>query len=331
MSNVTPKISIVVPVFNAGQRFIKCMDTLVNQTLREIEIILVLDCPTDGTDKIAKEYASKDGRILIIENKTNLHIGNSRNEGLKIAKGEYIGFSDHDDYRELTMYEELYKVAKQKDFEIVLGTNNYFNPEITITPIENDLTGQDLRKFILSDLILDGNEKYLIPIATNVHPNIYKTSFLIENNLLFADTNMFSPEDRIFQIMCIVSSQNITFVKEKFYYHLLHSQSAVHEKQYKSCKTRANGKRLIYDYLIKKNCYDEYSVFFLESVKKEFTDCLLNAFYSDKDIVTFLKNRKFLKSFPFTKEAFQKAKYSVKKYRLGGKISRRIVFLLMNL
>ena len=94
---MTPKVSIIVPIYNAGKFLEKCLDTLVNQTLKDIEIILVLDCPTDGSDRIAREYAEKDPRIRLIVNEQNLNIGLSRNEGLKIARGEYIGFSDHDD------------------------------------------------------------------------------------------------------------------------------------------------------------------------------------------------------------------------------------------
>ena len=90
---MTPKVSIIVPIYNAGKFLEKCLDTLVNQTLKDIEIILVLDCPTDGSDRIAREYAEKDPRIRLIVNEQNLNIGLSRNEGLKIARGEYIGFS----------------------------------------------------------------------------------------------------------------------------------------------------------------------------------------------------------------------------------------------
>lgn len=106
---MTPKVSIIVPIYNAGKFLEKCLDTLVNQTLKDIEIILVLDCPTDGSDRIAREYAEKDPRIRLIINEQNLNIGLSRNEGLKIARGEYIGFSDHDDWRELDMYENYTK------------------------------------------------------------------------------------------------------------------------------------------------------------------------------------------------------------------------------
>ena len=80
---MTPKVSIIVPIYNAGKFLEKCLDTLVNQTLKDIEIILVLDCPTDGSDRIAREYAEKDPRIRLIINEQNLNIGLSRNEGLK--------------------------------------------------------------------------------------------------------------------------------------------------------------------------------------------------------------------------------------------------------
>ena len=116
----TPKVSIIVPVYNAGSYFSKLLDSLTGQTLKEIEIILVLDCPTDGSDRVAEEYAARDGRIVLVRNRENLHVGFSRNEGLKIARGEYIGFCDHDDWVEPEMLEELYKKAKEEDADMVI-------------------------------------------------------------------------------------------------------------------------------------------------------------------------------------------------------------------
>lgn len=81
----------------------------------------MLDCPTDGTDKVVEEYALKDDRIVVVHNERNLHVSGSRNEGLKVAHGEYIGFSDHDDYRDLRMYELLYEKAKSENAEIVVS------------------------------------------------------------------------------------------------------------------------------------------------------------------------------------------------------------------
>ena len=127
-----PLVSIIVPVYNAGEHLRPCLDTLVNQTLREIEIICVLDCPTDGSDKTVEEYAAKDNRIVVIRNEQNLNIGESRNVGLRATRGEYIGFSDHDDSRELDMYEKLYNTAEKGAKSIV------FSGEIVETVLNHE-------------------------------------------------------------------------------------------------------------------------------------------------------------------------------------------------
>ena len=116
---VEPLVSVIVPIHNAGKYLYKCLDSLVNQTLRDIEIIAVLDCPTDGSDKVVEKFAANDSRIKIVRNKANLHIGNSRNEGLKVARGKYIGFSDHDDYSDPRMYEVLYRKAEEENLDLV--------------------------------------------------------------------------------------------------------------------------------------------------------------------------------------------------------------------
>ena len=85
--NERPLVSVIVPIYNAGKYLYKCLDSLVNQSLRDIEIIAVLDCPSDGSDKIVEEFAAKDSRIKIVSNKENQHIGKSRNVGLKFARG----------------------------------------------------------------------------------------------------------------------------------------------------------------------------------------------------------------------------------------------------
>ena len=154
---MTPKVSIIVPIYNAGKFLEKCLDTLVNQTLKDIEIILVLDCPTDGSDRIAREYAEKDPRIRLIINEQNLNIGLSRNEGLKIARGEYIGFSDHDDWRELDMYEKLYQKAREDQADIAISNFDSIYPDRIIPhPYYPDCPNQEqLKQEIFSHLIGD--------------------------------------------------------------------------------------------------------------------------------------------------------------------------------
>ena len=326
-----PKVSIIVPVHNAGERLYKCLDTLVNQTLREIEMILVLDCPTDGSDRIAEEYAAKDDRIVILKNTENLHIGQSRNRGLEMARGEFIGFSDHDDYRELNMYETLYREAKIDDSDLVVGVNFYFDKRVTISKIPDNLSVSEKKDFLLQDLIADGDDESAIPVATNVHPNLYKTSFLRKEKIVFADTRQYSPEDRIFQIHCLLYAEKIRIVSDRFYYHILHESSAVNDSNYKSCFTRAKGKELIYNLLKESGCFDVYKDFFYSSVKKEFTECLLNSLIFSGKISVFKRDRAYLKSFPFCYDAFCKAHFSYRKYRPGGKISRFVIILLMKI
>ena len=163
MMNSEVKVSIILPVYNAGEHLRRCLDTLINKTLKEIEIIVVLDCPTDNSDKIVKEYAVNDSRIKIVENKVNLHIGESRNRGLEVASGEYIGFSDHDDYRELNMYEELYNNAKENNSDVVLsGYGSDSHGEISSTIYLDNPSLDFLRKLLIGGYGVGEEWKFFI-------------------------------------------------------------------------------------------------------------------------------------------------------------------------
>ena len=113
------KISVVIPVYNVEPFIKQCLDSLINQTLKEIEIILVDDCSTDSSGEICDEYAAKDNRVVVIHNKKNIRQGLSRNKGIEIAKGEYIGFVDPDDWVDLDFFEKLYNTAKKNNSDIV--------------------------------------------------------------------------------------------------------------------------------------------------------------------------------------------------------------------
>ncbi len=331
MNKTAPKVSVIVPVYNAGERFFKCMDTLVNQSLRELEIILILDCPTDGTDKKAKEYAAKDNRIVIIENKTNLHIGNSRNEGIKVAQGEYIAFSDHDDYRELTMYEELYNCAVKEKSDVVLGTSICTGDQNEVLNFPSNLNHEELRDFAIKNLLAAGDDDNPTPLAAYIHPNLYKTNLIIENNVFFVDTLKATPEDIIFQVQVLFYSQKTSFYSKNLYYHIIHNSSTGSDIYYKLPELRSNGKDILYHFLINNSSYNQFKMFFLEGVKKDFTNNLLEFLVMNKNIKSFLKTRKHFKSYPFTKEAFIKAKYSLGRFRMGGRMLRWILIQWMKI
>lgn len=118
-------VSIIVPVYNAEKYLVKCLDSVVNQTLKNVEIILVDDGSTDGSSEICKTYAEKDERIIYFK-KENEGLAAARQDGIERASGEYIGFVDSDDWLELNMYERMYSVAKEENADVVF-CNAFFD------------------------------------------------------------------------------------------------------------------------------------------------------------------------------------------------------------
>lgn len=115
------KVSVIIPVYNTSKYLNKCLDSVCNQTLKDIEIICINDCSADNSLEILKEYASKDERIKIIDFKENKGAAAARNAGIDIACGEYIGFVDSDDFVDLDFYEKLYNAAVENDADAAKG------------------------------------------------------------------------------------------------------------------------------------------------------------------------------------------------------------------
>ena len=118
MKDVT-KVSIIVPVYNVEKYIDKCLDSLVNQTLKDIQIIIVNDGSKDDSIKIIKEYQEKYGNKIKYLEKENGGLSDARNYGIPYAEGEYIAFLDSDDYIEKNAYEEMYNIAKKEEADMV--------------------------------------------------------------------------------------------------------------------------------------------------------------------------------------------------------------------
>lgn len=239
---MTPKVSVIVPVFNAGERLCQCLDSLINQTLKEIEIIIVLDCPTDGSDKVAEHYASKDSRIKLIRNRENLNIGFSRNEGLKIAQGEYVGFSDHDDYCEPQMFEHLYRNATDRDADIVIsdiGEDINGMKHTTGFPENSDNFRESyLRSLINGSPFKRGTRSF--DNCNSIWNQIYRRTFLQENNVTFSDNRVVTYEDSLFLIKAYSLAKSVSYIPETLYYHVETGENEYHSYGYRSiAKVRA--------------------------------------------------------------------------------------------
>ncbi len=116
-----PKISVIIPIYNAQNYLERCLDSVLNQTLKDIEILCIDDCSTDKSLDILNRYEQKDNRIKVFKNKTNLGESAARNVGLDNATGEYIAFVDNDDKIDLNFYEKLYDKAIKTNADIVKG------------------------------------------------------------------------------------------------------------------------------------------------------------------------------------------------------------------
>ena len=121
-----PKVSVIVPVYNVEKYLEKCVNSLVNQSLESIEIILVDDGSTDGSGKICDDFAEKYESVIAVHQK-NAGQGQARNQGLSLAKGEYIGFVDSDDWVDLNYYEELYNLCNKNDLDMCVCERQVFN------------------------------------------------------------------------------------------------------------------------------------------------------------------------------------------------------------
>ena len=128
MVNFVVKLSVIVPCYNVEEYLGECLDSIINQTFRDIEIVCINDGSTDNTLDILNSYAKKDDRIKII-NQTNQGLSMSRNMGLKNVTGEYVTFIDSDDYFELTAFEETLKIVDKKSLDLLIFKLINFNDE----------------------------------------------------------------------------------------------------------------------------------------------------------------------------------------------------------
>lgn len=256
-----PKVSIIIPVYNAGRYFEKCLESLVNQTLKEIEIILVLDCPTDGSDKIAEEFVTIYSNIKLIYNEENIHTGLSRNKGIAIARGEYIGFHDHDDYSEPEMYERLYNKAKEKDLEVA---------RCNFTCIYTSKSGNKEEQYKYPGISASISDRSWIydyvsgdKVSCVIWNHIYKADFIKKYNLQFLDSRSVCSEDSIFFMEVYDKVNRFGTIPDYLYYHVFHANNTGKGYNYRSVKNRVSFFEEIHSFLKEKNISEERSLNFL--------------------------------------------------------------------
>ncbi len=222
------KISVIVPVYNVEDYLIECLTSIINQTLKEIEIICIDDCGTDNSINILKEYAKKDDRIRIISHKENKGLGPARNTGIKESKGEYISFIDSDDYISRDYLENLYNTIIKYDTDIVSTINikRVVGEAISLYSININKYLSIFQKIfnknhfegISNANIKDEKENtknYPFVVAWN---KLYKRSFLLDNDLFFMDIKKGSEDEDFYQRL-LLNSPSISYNHKSIYYY----------------------------------------------------------------------------------------------------------------
>jgi len=227
-----PKVSIIIPIYNTKLYLKECIESVLHQTLQQIEIICVNDGSTDGSEKIVEEAARQDQRVKLISRK-NGGLGKARNTGLDDANGEYCYFLDSDDKIKPSAMEMLYQKAKQDDLDILFfGGNCFYNesiPEVLQVYQKEKLIWERSRKTdvlkgekLFADFQLD--RIFVSPVQLQ----LFRRQYLLDNHLKFAEG--FIHEDLIFTFEAAIKAQRVKCIRDALFERRLRADSIVTSK-----------------------------------------------------------------------------------------------------
>lgn len=246
----SPLVSIVVPVYNSEKTISICLDSLISQTFRDIEIICVNDCSKDNSLQVLNEYASKDSRIVVINHEENMNAGGARNSGIKAAKGEYVCFVDNDDWLRLDALELLSKEIEPGVTEMVTAD--------WITYYSED--SQIVNKNLPSNSEFNECLEYVCMFGFRMLGTLYKRSLFIDNNLYFPERVFY--EDNAIGLSLFCLSRNFKYVEEPLYYYASAPNSVTSSASLRKAIDRIMTTELYIANLKRLNLYDSYKPLF---------------------------------------------------------------------
>ena len=293
-----PKISIIVPIYNTNQYLNECLISLQNQTLKDIEIICINDGSTDNSLDIIMKFIN-DNRFIII-NKGNSGYGDSMNQGLNFANGEYIGIVESDDFVDIEMFKSLYKYTTIGKIDLI-RSNYFFYWE------------ENKKEFFYFDYLKNSYNKLfnitdfpeILFISPSIWAGIYNKNFLIKNNIKFLSTPGASYQETSFSFKTLYKSKNILFTNDSFYYY---RQTNLNSSMNNKSLTKSifiNKEFYEIDKFFKKDLnlfYQIEKVYNTKKIKTLFWNLKRNENkgeyfkYFYKDVFEILKNQKFLYS-----------------------------------
>lgn len=221
-----PKVSVIVPVYNTEQFIKKCVDSLLKQTLEDIEFILVDDGSLDNSAFICDEYARLDSRVKVIH-KENGGLSSARNAALDICEGEYVGFVDSDDFVEPTMFEELYNSAVKNNSDIsICALSKFYKGESVkkMLPFDKELyKGREILEYFLVPLLGDNSNEKVQGLEGFVCRQLFKKEII--GNIRFKSEREYFAEDVMFDFDIYPLCKTISVVNKPLYFYRYNGDS----------------------------------------------------------------------------------------------------------
>ena len=289
------KVSVIIPVYNVEEYLTECLDSIVNQSLKELEIICIDDCSTDGSYNILLDYAKKDNRFKVLKTDINSGQAAARNLGIKKAIGEYISFIDPDDYVNLNYMENLYNTAKKYNSDIVntlnivvKSNNNYYfsypNSKQILEAIKNK---KDYESNISIRNINDFSSSMITYHSWN---KLYKNNFLKNNILYFHEEGKPYSEDADFNNRLLLHNPKASFNNSSIYYYRYRESSTTksHSNNILKCISYLNNSINYY-----KNNKKELLLELYPKICANLIECFLHSTDENK-IISYNEVNKFM-------------------------------------
>jgi len=248
-----PKISVIIPVYNAEKTVVRCVDSLLNQTLQDMEVIIIDDHGQDESIKIIQNHIAEHPRknmFRFAETAVNSGPGEARNIGLQLAKGEYVAFVDSDDWVENEMYATLYETAIEHSAELCYSYVFFENFDESKRRISKTIP--------VPQGLLDDKTKrdFLENFRCHFWVYIYRRDFLSKFNIVFSPEK--GVEDNYFLTCCVLCAERISYVNRPFYHYVYYPNSLSNRKNETLYLDKLTVFGRLFDFAKTHNLYENY-------------------------------------------------------------------------
>ncbi|MBR7132413.1 MAG: glycosyltransferase family 2 protein [Clostridia bacterium] len=302
-------VSIVVPVYNCEAYLNRCIDSLVNQTYKNLEIILVDDGSSDNSPFLCDEWSKNDRRVKVIH-KINAGAGMARNTGVEHATGEYIFFVDSDDYLDLTTVEKCISKSQETSADLIIFGKNECYENGTVKPIPINPEKTFYKDNDITETILPGLFTYKIGVGISVWGKMFRLGLITQNNVSFCSEREIFSEDAYFTLEIFNFISSIAILKENLYFYCKNDNSYTQKIKTNHQilndlflqKSIALCERNSYPSAVKMCVYARYQMFALAGMKQIINTrlpakekyTLINSFFKNKTLKSTLTNKTLL-------------------------------------